>query len=81
MNLPKTELTKMTLDIVVAMELQQIGFYTYPETIKLFKDIFTNNATKEQIDYAETISKSPAIKRGLAKAYDNVQKWIKENSL
>lgn len=68
--------TKLTLDTVVAMEIQKIGFYTYPELIELFKDIFTNNATKEQIDYADSITKSPRIKRALAKAYDNVQNWI-----
>lgn len=71
---------ELTLDIVVAMEIQKVGFYPYPELITLFKSIFTNDATKEQIDYAETITKNPIIKRKLAKAYDSIQKWLEEES-
>lgn len=73
-------MSDLTLDIIVAMEIQEVGFYTYPELIKLFKDIFTDNATKEQIDYADSITKSPRIKRALAKAHDNVQQWIGEHN-
>lgn len=72
-------MSKLTLDTVVAMEIQKAGYMTYPEIVKLFKDIFTNNATKEQIDYADSISKSHHAKRALARAYDNVQKWIEIN--
>jgi len=74
-------MSELTLDTVVAMEIEKVGFYAYPELITLFKAIFTNSATKEQIDYADKITKPKGMKKRLAKAYDNVQEWLLKANL